>query len=159
MTDTWIDQASPTQNKGSDSNLYVDSKSDSATMRTLVRFTLPTLASAYTLTGANLRLYNEAPTGGRTIDVHRATSTWNENTVTWSSNVGTAGIAVAAATDATAGWEQWAVIEQVQAQYGSNFRFLMRDRTEDASAGMVKKFRSKENGVTSTRPQLVISWA
>jgi hypothetical protein len=41
--DSWIDESDPTKNNGTDSNLYVQSKTPSLNQRTLVRFALPSL--------------------------------------------------------------------------------------------------------------------
>jgi hypothetical protein len=54
--DAWIDQASVNQNKGTDSNLFVMSKSPNANRRSLLRFSLPALSAGCTVTASTLRL-------------------------------------------------------------------------------------------------------
>jgi predicted ribosomally synthesized peptide with SipW-like signal peptide len=91
--DAWISQSSPAQNKGTDSALYVTSKSGNANERSLVYFSLPALPVGCSVTSATLRLYNESPVGGRSIQALRITAAWTENGVTWTNQPATTGTA------------------------------------------------------------------
>jgi large repetitive protein len=53
----WIDENSPTSNKGSDSILKVQSKGPRDNFRSLVRFTLPAIPQGCVIESATLRLY------------------------------------------------------------------------------------------------------
>jgi hypothetical protein len=105
-----------------------------------------------------LRLYNEAPVAGRSIQALRITAAWTENGVTWSNQPATTGAAAASTSPASAGWQSWTVTTQVQAMYTSgNQGFLLGDATEGAAAGPVQKYRSRETGV-SFDPELIVNW-
>ncbi len=155
--DTWNDQAAPTQQRGTDSSLFVMSRSAMSNRRSLVRFTLPTIPAGCTLTAGTLRLYNTSPSSGRIIDVYRANTAWVETTVTWSTQPATTGTAVGSTTVASAGYQQWTVTAQVLAHYTTNNGFLVRDRTESVAASPQQNYLSRESG--SNRPQLVLTWA
>lgn len=155
--DAWIDQSSPSQNKGTDAALYVQSKNGSSNRRSLVRFTLPTVPAGCTVIAATLTVRNDAPRADRTIDAYRAASTWAESTVTWNNQPGTTGVAVGSTTTSTAGPQQWTVTAHVLAQYTTNNGFVLRDRTENTPGGREQKYLSRESG-SSTRPQLVVTW-
>ena len=159
--DAWIDQGSPAQNNGADSNLHVRSKAPGgspANQRALVRFALPALPAGCALTAATLRLYNNSPLPGRTIAVYQAdpaAPAWTENGVTWVNQPPTAGTAVTSVT-AAAGWQQWAVTAQVHAHYADpNNGFLIRDQTENHPGGPRQSYLSRESG---SDPALVLSW-
>ncbi|MEM7199214.1 MAG: DNRLRE domain-containing protein [Planctomycetota bacterium] len=80
--DTYVDSASPTTNFGGDLFLRISNTSSPfATFneRTLVRFDLSTMG-AFNLTKATLRFSHA---GEGYLDVHRVTSSWQENSVTW----------------------------------------------------------------------------
>ena len=154
--DAWTDQASPSQNMGGDSALYVQSRSGSQNRRALVRFAPPTVPAGCSLTAATLRIYNDVPRSDRTIDAYRAAATWAENTVAWNNQPATTGTAVGSTTVSVVGWQEWTVTAHVQAQYTTNDGFVLRDRTENQAGGREPKYLSRESGVNA--PQLVISW-
>lgn len=154
--DAWIDQKEKDQNAGAGSALEIASTNGNKNRRTLVRFPLPTLPGGCSVTAATLRLYNDSPQSGRTIDVYRAGSTWAENTVTWNNQPGITGAAVGSVTTRAAGPQQWTVTAHVQALYTTNNGFVLQDRTESASGGHEQKYNSRETG--SNRPQLVVTW-
>jgi hypothetical protein len=155
--DSWIDESSPSTNKGSDSSLVVRSKNGNSDVRTLVRFALPAVPQGCVLQSATLRLNAGSSVNGRTLQALRVTSSWNEGTVTWSNQPSTA--SGAATTSSGQGWRQWDVASQVATMYGSgtNHGFLIRDANENSSSGPEQKFSSREAG--SNRPQLVIAFA
>ena len=156
--DTWVDQAAPTAVNGTATTLSVQSR-NSAARRSLVTFTLPTLPAGCSVTTANLRLYNQTPTSGRTIDVYRAAAAWVETTVNWNTQPATTGTAVGAVTTGTAGYQQWTVTAHVQAQYTTNRGFVIRDRTETGGSTLTQTYRSREHATTTTRPELIVNWA
>lgn len=155
--DAWIDQASPSANKGTDSVLKVTSKSGNANTRALVQYDLPSVPSGCSVTSAKLRLYNNSPVSGRTLEALQNGASWTENGVTWSNQPATTGSAATATTTSTAGFMEWAVTSQVQGMYsGSNYGFKVRDAAEDSAAGPEQPFRSREAG--STPPELVVTY-
>jgi hypothetical protein len=154
--DSWIDEASPNNNLGSDSVLKVTTKSPASNTRAVLQFNLPTVPPGCSVTGATLRFYNKAPIAGRTLEALANSAAWTENGATWANQPGTTGSASTAATPVLAGWMQWDVSTQVQGMYsGSNNGFKVRDQTEDG-LGVEQQFDSRESGVNL--PQLVVDF-
>lgn len=155
--DSWVDQSSPATNKGNDSALLVTSKSGNANTRALVQHSLPSVPAGCTVTAAKLRLYDSSPTAGRTIEAVPNSAAWTENGVTWANQPSTTGAAANATSTGAVGFMEWTVTSQVQSMYsGSNHGFRVRDATEDAAAGPMQSFRSREAG--STPPELVVTF-
>ena len=154
--DTWNSQASPAQNKATDSALYVASGSGKA-QRALVQFTLPTIPAGCTLTAATFELSQETASNGRIINVSRASSIWSAPSVMWSNQPSPVGTAVGIASNGT-GWKSWSVTSIVQLHYtGTNTGFVVQDSDELVGAEKVQKFRSSEGG-PATKPKLTVSW-
>jgi hypothetical protein len=152
--DSWIEQGSPSSNKGSDGILKVMSKSGN-NLRGLVRFNLPTMPVGCVVDTATLRLFAaSASSSSRTLQAIRLNASWTEGGVTWANQPATAG--AAATTTSGTGYRQWAVASQVQAMYstGQNNGFLIRDATEGQDAE--QQLHAKEKG--DSPPQLVITF-
>jgi hypothetical protein len=155
VADAWIDQSSPSANKGSDSILKVMSKSGNANLRALVRFDLPSAPAGCVVDTASLRVFAGSASGSpRTLEALRVGSAWSESGVTWSNQPGTAGAAVT--TTSGTGYRQWNVAALVQAMYsaGSSHGFLIRDANEGQDAE--QQFFSREKG--ESPPLLVITF-
>ena len=154
VADAWIDENSPTSNKGSDSILKVQSKGPRDNFRALVRFSLPPVPQGCTVQSATLRLYAASARTGRTLNALQLTSAWTENQVSWASQVLTTGIA--ASTTSGLGYRDWDVTTQVHGMYqGPNHGFLIRDAVEAQDAE--QQFHSREKG--ENPPQLVVRFA
>jgi hypothetical protein len=152
--DAWIDENSPTSNKGSDSVLKVQSKSPRDNFRSLVRFTLPAVPQSCVLESATLRLFAASARTGRTLHALRLTGAWTENQVNWANQPPTTGSP--AATASGTGYREWNVTAHVQAMYaGPNHGFLIRDATEGQDAE--QQYHSREKG--SSPPQVVLRFA
>ncbi|HEV3477814.1 MAG TPA: DNRLRE domain-containing protein, partial [Gaiellaceae bacterium] len=152
--DAWIDQSSPSSNKGSDSILKLMSKSG-GNLRALVRFALPAIPQGCVLDTARLRLYAaSASSTQRTLQVFRAGGSWTEGGVNWSNAPAVAGSAVT--TTSGSGYREWAVAALIQAMYstGQNNGFLIRDATEGQDAE--QQFHSREKAENA--PQLVLTF-
>ena len=149
--DAWIDQGSPTANKGGDSILKVMSKSG-GNLRGLVRFLLPAMPAGCKVDVATLRLYASAARDGRTVQALRLAAAWSENTVTWGNAPATTG--AAATTSSGTGYREWNVATHAQAMYdsGAHDGWLIRDASENQDAE--QQFHSREKG--SNLPQLVL---
>lgn len=149
--DSWIDQASASSNKGSDSILKVQAKSGN-NFRALVRFALPAPQPGCVVQSATLRMYSPSATSGRTLRTLQISGTWMENGVSWNNQPATTG--TPSTTTSGTGYRQWNVLSLVQAMYtGSNNGFLIRDATE-GGGGFEQQFHSREKG--DNMPQLVI---
>jgi CSLREA domain-containing protein len=152
--DAWIDENSPTSNKGTDSILKVQSKGPRDNFRALVRFTLPAVPQGCAVESATLRLYAASAKTPRTLQALRLASAWSENLVNWSNQPQASGAAATAA--AGPGYREWTVTSQVQAMYSDgNHGFLIRDAVEGQDAE--QQFHSREKG--QNPPQLVIRFA
>jgi large repetitive protein len=153
--DAWIDQNSPTSNKGTDSTLKVQSKSGTNNFRALVRFTMPaSVPQGCVFSSATLRVFAASARTGRTLHALRLASTWTETAVNWSNQPLTTGAAAAVASGT--GYREWDVTSHVQAifQGAANNGFLIRDSVEGADAE--QQFNSREKG--ENLPQLVIRY-
>jgi hypothetical protein len=156
IADSWIDQNSPSNNKGTDSILKVQSKRPADNFRALVRFVLPTdVPEGCVVASATLRLYSASAQTGRTLNALRIDAGWSENLVTWSNQPQTTG--TAATTVSGNGYREWNVTSHVQAMYdgAANHGFLIRDAAENADAE--QQFHSREKG--ENPPQLVLRFA
>jgi large repetitive protein len=152
--DSWIDQASPTSNFGSDQILKLKRETGSKAMRALLRFTLPAVPAGCAVTGATLRVYAASAATGQTLQALRNSATWTENGVTWNNQPATAG--TAATTTSVSGWNQWTVTSLVQAMYsGSNFGFKLRFATETSPVAEMQ-FHARNKG--SEHPELRITF-
>jgi hypothetical protein len=155
IQDAWIDQNSPTNNKGTDSILKVQSKAPADNFRALVRFELPTVPQGCVLDTASLRMYAaSASSSQRTLKAFRLGGSWTENGVTWANAPRTAG--AAATTTSGTGYREWNVVTAVQAMYsgGSNHGFLIKDVAEGQDAEQQFHAREKGNNV----PQLILTF-
>jgi parallel beta-helix repeat protein len=153
--DAWINQGSPSDNKGSDSTLKVMSKSGSNNNRVLVRFALPvTIPQGCVVQSATLRMFAASSSSGRTLQALQVSGTWSENSVTWSNQPSTTG--TAATTTSGSGYRQWNVTTQVQSMMtsGVNNGFLIRDAVENQDRE--QQFNSREKG--QNMPQLVVTF-
>jgi hypothetical protein len=152
--DSWIDESDPTKNNGTDSNLYVQSKTPNLNQRTLVSFALPALPTGCSVTSATLELYAKSSEGTRTIEAYRAASSWSESTVTWNTRPATTG---APATSASGtGWRSWSVTTLVQSMYTTaNHGFVLKDQTEGVGS-FRQNYASREDAPND--PRLVLTW-
>ena len=159
VVDTWLDQSNPTVGKGGDKALYTRSW-NGKNIRSLVRFTLPSLPAGCSVTSATMRMTVATSTTGSSIGVYRVTpgATWDEYTVTWNTQpTVTTDVPATSAPGATASTQSWTVTALVSAQYAEgNNGFLVRDQSEDSATQIDNRWRSREDGFP---PQLSVSWA
>ena len=156
LADSWVDQGSPAQNKGTDSVLKLMSKGPSKNVRSMIRFASPTPPAGCAVKTATLRLYAASFREGRTLQALRLAGAWDENQVTWDNQPQTAGSPAAAPSRSTAGYVEWDVRWQLQGMYdtGAHHGFLIRDAAEDGDAE--QQLNSREKG--SDVPQLLVTW-
>jgi predicted outer membrane repeat protein len=152
--DSWITEASPMNNFGTDSILKVRSQG-STNFRALVRFSLPPLPPGCVLSSAKLRLYGASSATGRTLQAIRIGDPWTETDVRWANQPTTIG--TAATTTSGLGYRVWVVTAHVNAMYsGPNHGFLIRDAAEGEAAGVEQSFHSREK-TPDKPPQLVLT--
>jgi CSLREA domain-containing protein len=152
--DAWVEQNSPSGNKGTDTILKVRSTGTSNNFRALVRFALPgSMPDDCVIQSARLRLYARSAILGRTLQALPLAAAWTEDTVTWSNQPATIGPTATAASGL--GYREWNVTSQVQAMLdtGANHGFLIRDALEGGS-GAEQQFHSREQ--SENWPELVL---
>jgi hypothetical protein len=152
--DAWFDQKAPADNKGTDSTLKVQSKSGSNNFRAAVRFPAVTVPAGCVVQSATLRMWNDSPKTGRTIQALRLGATWAETGITWNNQPATVGAAATVASGSAKGWREWNVTAQVMEMLvaGAQHGFLIRDAVENQGSNE-QQFFSREKA--SDRPQLV----
>jgi hypothetical protein len=156
-----VNEANPTRTAGGgDYAVQVVSGSPAANGRVYVRFTLPVIPARCTLSGATLKLYTDAPDGGRTIGAYRADPAaplWTEAALNWNNRPSAVGTAATAATVNTNGYVTWTVTVHVQTLYaGVNNGFVLRDELEGSGTTFRQQYHSRD----ATYPaQLIVSWA
>ncbi|MBK8903182.1 MAG: right-handed parallel beta-helix repeat-containing protein [Anaerolineaceae bacterium] len=152
--DAWINQGSPSDNKGDDSILKVMSKSGGNNLRALLNFPMPEVLAGCVIDTATLRIYAGSSSSGRILQALRLTGSWSENSVTWNNQPATSG--AAATTNSGSGYREWNVAAQVQAMYDTNgtYGFLIRDAVENQDNE--QQFFSREKG--ENPPQLLLSF-
>jgi predicted outer membrane repeat protein len=149
--DSWVKQATPNANFGVDSILKVESQGG-ANERALLHFPLPSAPPGCKLVGATLRLHSSAATEGRTLEALRVVSEWDELSVTWGNQPGTAG--PAATTRSGLGSVEWDVLAQTREMYANGAHgFLIRDSAENGLGE--QSFHSSEKGADHP-PELVL---
>jgi hypothetical protein len=152
VADSETDEAAPTTNKGTSTQMYV--AGSSSRRRSFVRFTLPTAPAGCTLGSATLDLTPVFGASGAAMSVYRVTSPWSETTITWNT-------ASTMTTDPTpvnftsaSGGDSIAVLAMVQAMYsGTNNGFMLRQTNETINS---YPYCTRESG--SGTPQLVLTW-
>ncbi|MEA3039217.1 MAG: trimeric autotransporter adhesin [Sphingomonadales bacterium] len=156
--DSWINEASGSQNNGSATTLRATANNgNAARTRAVIGFTLPSIPSNETITGATLKLF-VTTTGTKVVTVNRLTASWAESTVTWTNfNANFNAAAEASFTPSAGGALSVDVTSLVQGWQNGTL-------TNDGlgligAAGSNAIFASREATTTANRPQLVITTA
>ena len=156
--DTWLDQANPTQVKPADNSLRVRSK-NAQNRRTLVRFTLPALPQGCVVKSAKLSMNAGTGRGGRTLHAGRIAAAWVDTTVNWNTQPATAGTPIAAPSatgnDLPVEFDVTAHVVDMYAGTYNNNGWLIKDATEDDSAGVEQVFDASTAGAAKA-PKLLL---
>ena len=151
--DSFTEENNVTKTHGGEPNFKVKSKATAQNRRGFVRFSLPTIPSGCTFTGALLRLNARTVDGARTLALYRNAASWSEATLTWSNQPAAVGTPITQAVPASPSWMEWDVTDMVQAMMADgNYGFQLRDSVEDAAGDFEQAFDSREAG--SNNPQL-----
>jgi len=166
--DSYVDQNNASDNNGSDDSIRVRSTTSGnpdTNYRTFLQFNLASIPSGATIQSASLRLYlYDAPGASRTYEAHRVTASWAESTITWSNQPGAATSATATTSTGTSdnvtlAWSVAADVQVFVSGSQTNNGWRIKDETESGSSDREGRFRSKEYGTASQRPQLVVTYA
>lgn len=161
VADGWVDEVVPMENYMFYTELSVRSSAvgnPSAVppepvvgqnARALYRFALPTDAPDCTLESATLRLYNDSPTEGRTLQAIPLAAPWLESTLTWFNQPATVPGITPAEASSFEGYQEWDVTSHVQAMMASsdplpNYGWQIRDAVENDPEGGDQSFVSRE---------------
>lgn len=162
VADAYVDSATPTQNYGSATTLYVGNQTLSIVDRALFRFDLSSLPSNAVIDSANLRVYmNQAPSSpplSLDIGVYRITASWNETGVVWANQPAVLSIGKVTGVGMTVQYYEWEVTGLAQdwlASPATNFGLELRSQIE-GTVGW-RGFASRE-ATAASRPQLVIQF-
>lgn len=162
--DTYVDEASPSSNFGTATDLSVRSLLG-ADHRALVRFDLAScsIPSDATIESAELTLHlSDAPTLSRTHDAHRITDTWDETSATWSNQptratLATASVLTGTSDGTTLQWDVTADVADLVAGNTTNHGWLLKDTLEDGATGMTATYSAREHTTTEQRPALAVT--
>lgn len=145
-----------TRNMGSGSGWAVDS---------LLKFDLSILPSGCSIQSSELKLYyyhwHDNNPAGRDLNCYRATSNWDEGTVTWNNQPSYASqITTSTAVPSSFGWMNWDVTDDVQGFADndfSNYGWKITDETYWGGGNIpITYFYSKEYG--SYTPEIVVEY-
>src|SRR5439155_20220928 len=162
----WIDASSPTQNKGTDSNLRV--KASGPVKRALVKFDVSQIPACAPVVSADLQLYvtdRSSVTASRRYDAHRVDESWVEgsgstNGVSWSRRDGvlswaaaggtfgaipTASTLTGTAASVVLHWNVTADVAAWVAGTTPNHGWVIKD-SQEGSGSAEFRFASDENG-------------
>jgi hypothetical protein len=181
-TDTWVNQASVSQNNGTTTTIDMQS-STGGNRRTYIRFDPakcpPVTGATYSVKSAILRLFvTQLPAAlCRTEDVFRVTASWSETGITWANQpFGTTlnNPASGSRTDAitigpapcqnttvnayVTGWDVTADVQSVLSG-GSNFGWMFRDDVEGSGTARDAKFSTREAATLAQSPQLIVTYS
>jgi len=164
VADCYIDQNGSTTNYGGATNMQVTSWGPSYNRRMLIKFDLSSIPTTATINSAVLKLHETGTYGQtRAINLHHVTSSWVENTATWSNMASNYNSTVAASSSIS--WsgvfkiDTWTLTSEVQSiiSSGTNNGWLLKDNTENGY-GEFWQFGAKENTNSAYRPVLEITY-
>ena len=168
VADTWLNQASPNTNYGSEVKLYCGVWGQQAqwVRRDLIRFSLSSIPPGRTIVSGKLGLYLSSFTGtSDRVQVLRVPQAWGEMTATWSnnsSNYVSPFITVKSVNAANLGAYVWFDITSlVQAWYSGkqpNRGVLIRGLEMKSLAG-AEVFGARETNDPTKRPLLKVQYS
>lgn len=156
--DSWINEATTTQNNGTVTTLRATASStNTSRTRAVIGFTLPAIPSNETITAVTLKLF-VTTTGTKAVTVNRLTASWTETGATWANlNAAFNGTAEATFTPSAAGAISVDVTALVQGWKAGTF--TNNGLGLIGAASSLAQFASREATTTANRPQLVITTA
>jgi len=157
-SDTWLDEANPTTNYGTDTTVLVGTTAGGLKGRAGFHFDLSALSG--TVRRAYFRANLETVGGSaQSIGIHALTAALTEGTATWNNMAANHNL-VAADVKSINGagfytWDVTALVASWVSGAATNYGLMLKNASE-ATANTRRTFSSRNHGTSSLRPQLVI---
>lgn len=163
--DTWVNESNPITNYGN--NTYLNVKDRSGLAETYLKFSDNDIAllTGLPIASASLYLYqyqyNYSP--GDTINLHKITSGWNENTITWNTKPASEAQNNGALTLAGDNniWREWGGLQDMVKSWQevSNYGLMLENNADMKNEELFARFYSSEYSNANNRPYLRVTAA
>lgn len=157
--DTCVDEQYPSSNYYASENLWTGGATGTNTMRTYIKFTMPSNITAAQVTSATLRIKkreHKTPT----IKAYRVTSSWSSSSVTWNNKPSyTTANGTGTITLDTGSWyklDTTTLVKYWLAGTYSNYGFLLKEPSETSSSQKTKFYSS--DAPSPNKPELIIEY-
>jgi hypothetical protein len=151
--DAYVNEDDPDVNTGSSCYLWV---TRAPNKRTYIQFDFSSIPAGSVITSATLNLYQSSyvGSGDRTYDLYLVNNSWDEETITWNSLLGTTSGDVftsSAIVNTSEGWKSWDVTFDVNACVNNMplpdhpyHGWMIRDHDEGISDSHGRQFASRD---------------
>ena len=157
--DTCVDEQYPSSNYYASENLWTGGATGTNTMRTYIKFTMPSNITAAQVTSATLRIKkreHQTPT----IRAYRVTSNWSSSSVTWNNKPSyTTTNGTGTITLDTGSWyklDTTTLVKHWLSGTYNNYGFLLKEPSETSSSQKTKFYSS--DAPSPNKPELVINY-
>lgn len=158
--DTCVDEQYPSSNYYASENLWTGGATGTNTMRTYIKFTMPSNITAAQVTSATLRIKkreHKTPT----IKAYRVTSSWSSSSVTWNNKPSyTTANGTGTITLDTGSWyklDTTTIVKYWLAGTYSNYGFLLKEPSETSSSQKTKFYSS--DAPSPNKPELEVVYS
>lgn len=157
--DTCVDEQYPSSNYYLSENLWTGGKTPTNTMRTYIKFNLPTNIASANVTSVDLRI-KKREFENPTIRAYRVTGNWTSSAVTWSSKPGfdSADYTGIISLD-TGAWykiDAMAMVKKWMNGTYNNYGFILKEPSESSTTKKTKYYSS--DAPSPNKPELVINY-
>jgi len=163
--DSYVMHNDANKNFGTETLMWVNSKTDNQNWRSFVTFDLSSIPAGSTVSSATLSLrMKDPPSASRTLEVQRVNASWSESSITWNNQPGVSGSAVTTSTGTSAEvWLTWDVTADlqdfIQNQTATNYGWRIKDQAEGSSTEYKESFYTRdETSETTARPKLSVDY-
>lgn len=157
--DTCVDEQYPSSNYYLAESLWTGGKTGSNTMRTYIKFSLPTNIQSHNITSAYLHIKkkeHQVPT----IKAYRVIDDWTSNTITWNNKPGYSNTNPTGTIVLDSGlWYKLICTDMVKNWINGNYPnygFLLKEPTESNSSQKTKFYSS--DAPSPNKPELIINY-
>ena len=158
--DAWVEQLNSNNNYGNSSNLYVGRDPGGEYNHSYIYWDISSLPSCINITDAEIRVNQQSDNPNTVcVDIKRVTQTWNENSITYNNQPSASSISYGTMCfSSSLGYKNIPVTNLVQdwliyGNYG-----VMLYTPSIADPGEYQFLSSKEEGTSSQRPKLTITY-